>query len=178
MGVTLTIIGVCIVASAGSLDRLASLSINRGDYLMIVACLLYSGYALALRRFSDVSSLSLFSIIALSALITSIPLSSFEYLAGELQWPTLKGWIIVLLITLLPSFLAQICFIQGVALIGPGRAGIFVNLVPIFASFLAVSILGEPFRIYHGAALFLVLGGIWLAEQKKKQGVERNTSAL
>jgi drug/metabolite transporter (DMT)-like permease len=178
MGVALTIIGVCIVASAGSLERLASLSINRGDYLMIIACLLYAGYALALRRFSDVSSLSLFSIIALSALITSIPLSSIEYLAGDFQWPTMKGWIIVLLVTLLPSFLAQICFIQGVALIGPGRAGIFVNLVPIFASFLAVSILGEPFRIYHGVALVLVLGGIWLAEQKKKRDDTRISAVL
>ena len=178
MGVTLTIIGVCIVASAGSLERLASLSINRGDYLMIFACLLYSGYALALRQFSEVSSLSLFSIIALSALITSIPLSSIEYLMGDFQWPTLKGWIIVLLITLLPSFLAQICFIQGVSLIGPGRAGIFVNLVPIFASFLAVTILGEPFRIYHGVALFLVLGGIWLSERNKKRDVKNSFSEL
>jgi len=167
MGVALTIVGVCIVASAGSLERLASLSINRGDYLMIIACLLYSGYALALRRFSEISSLSLFSIIAFSALITSIPLSSFEYMTGDLQWPTSKGWVIVMLVTLLPSFLAQICFIQGVSAIGPGRAGVFVNLVPIFASFLAVTILSEPFRVYHGVALGLVLGGIWLSERKQ-----------
>ena len=178
MGVALTILGVCIVASAGSLERMASLSINRGDYLMIFACLLYSGYALALRRFSEISSLSLFSIIALSALITSIPLSSVEYLMGDFQWPTFKGWVIVLLVTLLPSFLAQIFFIQGVAAIGPGRAGIFVNLVPVFASFLAVSILGEPFRVYHGVALSLVLGGIWLSERKKQRDVKSTFSEV
>jgi drug/metabolite transporter (DMT)-like permease len=67
-------------------------------------------------------------------------------------------------VTLFPSFLAQICFIEGVTLIGPGRAGIFVNLVPVFASILAVAILHEPFELFHALALVLVLGGIGLAE--------------
>lgn len=168
MGVVLTLIGVCIVASAGSLESL-TLIITQGDYLMIVACLLYAGYALALRRFTTVSSLSLVTMIALSALITSIPLSVFEFLAGNWQWPTTKGWIIVALVILLPSFLGQIFFIRGVVAIGPARAGIFVNLVPVFASILVVAILNEPFRIYHGIALVLVLGGIWLSERKKKR---------
>lgn len=169
MGVVLTLIGVCIVASASSLQSLTTLTITQGDYLMIMACLLYAGYMLALRQFESVSSLSLFTVIALSALITSIPLSVFEFLTGNLQWPTTKGWVIVVLVTFLPSFLGQICFIQGVAALGPARAGIFVNLTPVFASILAVAILSEPFRIYHGIALALVLGGIWLSERKKRQ---------
>ena len=82
------------------------------------------------------------------------------------MWPTPKGWVIVVLVTLLPSFIAQICFIQGVTDIGPGRAGIFVNLVPVFASLLAILVLGESFRFYHGLALALVIGGIWLAERR------------
>ncbi|MEC9404976.1 MAG: EamA family transporter, partial [Pseudomonadota bacterium] len=49
---------------------------------------------------------------------------------------------------------------------GPARAGVFINLVPIFAAILAVSILGEPFKWYHGTALALVIGGIWLSERK------------
>ncbi len=168
MGVVLTIIGVSMVASAGNLQRLTSLTLNQGDYLMILACLLAAGYTLALRRFTSVSPLSVLSVIALSAFMTSLPLSVVEFLLGNLQWPTAKGWIIVALITFFPSFLAQIFFIQGVAAIGPGRAGIFVNLVPIFASVLAVSILNEPFKAYHGIALVLVLGGIWLSEQNNK----------
>jgi drug/metabolite transporter (DMT)-like permease len=52
-----------------------------------------------------------------------------------------------------------------VALIGPSRAGIFVNLVPVFASILALVVLHEPFEPFHAIALGLVLGGIWLAER-------------
>ncbi len=167
MGVALTVIGVLVIASGGDLQRLASLTITRGDYIMVIACLFYAGYVLALRRFATAPSLCVFLVLALSAFMVSLPLSASEFLTGNLQWPTTKGWIIVILVTLLPSFLAQIFFIQGVATIGPGRAGMFVNLVPVFASILAVTLLNEPFRVYHGIALALVLGGIWLSERKR-----------
>ena len=169
LGVVVTVIGVVIVASAGDYEKLTSLSINQGDYFMIVACLLYSAYALTLRQFSHVSSLALFSIIAIAAFISSLPLSVVEFYRGDLQWPTQKGWIVIALITLLPSFIAQICFIKGVSELGPGRAGIFVNLVPVFASILAVSILAEPFKLFHAVALLLVISGIWLAESRKRK---------
>jgi len=167
IGVAVTIVGVCIVASAGNFERLFSLHIERGDYYMILACFLYAGYAIGLKRFSGVSSLSLFAVIAIAAFLTSIPMSYTEYLLGSLQWPTAKGWVIVALVTFFPSFLAQICFIQGVTAIGPGRAGVFVNLVPVFAAILAVTILQEPFKMYHGVALALVISGIWLSERGK-----------
>ena len=87
---------------------------------------------------------------------------------GEAQIPTLRGWGVVVLVALFPSFLAQLTFIKGVEIIGPGRAGIFVNLVPVFGAALAVIFLGEEFHLYHGIALALVLGGIWVAERSVK----------
>ena len=55
----------------------------------------------------------------------------------------------------------------GVGIIGPGRAGVFVNLVPLFAATLAVVVLNEPFKLFHGLAMVLVLGGIALSEKGK-----------
>ena len=55
---------------------------------------------------------------------------------------------------------------RGVDLIGPGRAGLFANLVPVFGPALSVLILGEAFELYHAWGLALVLGGIWLAERR------------
>jgi drug/metabolite transporter (DMT)-like permease len=52
-----------------------------------------------------------------------------------------------------------------VELIGPGRAGVFVNLVPAFGALMAVVLLGEPFAAYHVAALALVVGGIAIAQR-------------
>jgi drug/metabolite transporter (DMT)-like permease len=153
--------------TAVNLARLTSLTFNFGDLLMIAACALYSGYMLALRRRPPVSALGLFTVMAAAAFLASLPLALTEAALGRFQWPTATGWIILALVTLFPSFLAQIFFIQGIALIGPSRAGIFVNLVPVFASILAVLVLGEPFTRSHALALGLVLGGIWLAERGK-----------
>lgn len=164
-GVGLTMIGVVIVGSGGSLKRLAMLTLNHGDVLMIIACSLYAAYAVGLRRRPAVSALGLFTVLAGSAFLFSLPLLAAEVALGQFQWPTATGWMVAGLVTLLPSFLAQIFFIQGVALIGPGRAGVFINLVPVFASILAVLILNEPFEGYHAVALGLVLAGIWLSER-------------
>ena len=89
-------------------------------------------------------------------------------MAGAFLWPTPTGWLVIGLVTLFPSFLAQIFFILGVDKIGPARAGVFVNLVPVFAAGLAVLFLGEAFQFYHGAALGLVLFGIFLSEKFKQ----------
>lgn len=79
---------------------------------------------------------------------------------------------VVALVTLFPSFLAQIFFMKGVEGIGPGRAGVFVNLVPIFAAFLVIVFLGERMQTYHFLALALVLFGIWLSERGKAPAPE------
>jgi drug/metabolite transporter (DMT)-like permease len=166
-GVLVTMLGVAIVACGGELARLASLALNFGDVLMIAGCVLYAGYTLGLSRRPLVAPLSLFTGIAAAAFVSSLPLALAEAALGRWQWPTATGWIIVGLVTVFPSFLAQIAFIHGVTLIGPSRAGVFVNLVPVFASILALLVLHEPFRLFHAVALALVLGGIWLSEHGK-----------
>jgi len=166
-GVVATVLGVALVASGGELAGLAALSARPGDFLMVVACAFFAVYAVGLRRRPQVSSLGLFTVMSAAAFAASLPLSLGELALGLTQWPTLRGWAVVVAITLLPSFLAQLLFMRGVQLIGPGRAGIFVNLVPVFASILAVAFLGEPFEAFHAVALALVLGGIWLAEHGK-----------
>ncbi len=166
-GVVLTVFGVVIVASGGQLARLAGLAINFGDVLMIVACVFYAGYAVGLRQRPPASPIGLFTVMAGAAFVASLPLVFTEVALGKFQWPTITGWIVVSLITVFPSFLAQIFFIKGVGQIGPARAGVFVNLVPVFASILAVTFIGESFEPFHAIALCLVLGGIWLSERGK-----------
>jgi drug/metabolite transporter (DMT)-like permease len=168
IGVFVTILGVVIVGSGGSFERLAGLELNRGDLMMLAACALYAGYTVALRFKPQVAALSFFAIMAIAALLTSLPFTIVEIQLEHFQAPTSAGWIVVILVTLFPSFIAQLAFIRGVGILGPGRAGVFANLVPVFASIFAVSFLGEPFEIYQGTALILVLFGIWLSERGKR----------
>ncbi len=175
LGVFVTLVGVVVVAVGGDVSRLLGLVFNHGDVLMLVATTFYSGYAVFLREKPQIPGLAFFGALALSALIASLPLVAYEAATGTLQWPTPKGWAIVAYVSLFPSFLAQLLFIRGVELIGPGRAGVFINLVPVFTALLAVALLREPIEFYHFMALGLVLGGIWLAERKKEVRPFRKT---
>jgi drug/metabolite transporter (DMT)-like permease len=166
-GVAVTLCGVIIVASHGDPGELASLQVNRGDGFMLIACFFYSAYSIGLTRRPNVSALGLFAVMAAIAWLVSLPLVGFETWQQGWTAPSPKGWLLALMVTLLPSLIAQIFFIQGVALIGPGRAGVFVNLVPVFASVMAVLFLDEAFELYHALALSMVLGGIWLSEMGK-----------
>ena len=167
-GVGLTIFGVAWVASKGNLQSFSILSMNRGDALLVFACFIYASYTVGLRGRPKVSALGFFTALAIAAFFTSIPLAIGEYSMGLSQWPTSKGWMVIFAIILFPSFASQLFYMRGVELIGPNRAGVFVNLVPVFASILAVTFLREPFESYHGVSLVMVLGGIWLSEKGKK----------
>lgn len=166
LGVAVTIIGVLVTASRGDWRLLAQLSFVPGDLWMIIACLLYAGYTVAIRTRPAMPGLIFFTAMAIVACLVSLPLLAVEIAAGQAYWPTPTGWLILAYVVIGPSILSQLFFMRAIELIGPGRAGVFVNLVPVFAPLLAVLILGEQLALYHGLALVLVLGGIWIAERK------------
>ena len=164
VGAVLTMGGIAVVASQGELSRLAALKFNLGDVWMVIGCVLYAGFALGLRQRPAVPAIVFFAALAAVAAVVSLPFVAVEIAMGQSYLPSAKGWLLVLFIGLLPSFISQLTFMQGVALIGPARAGMFMNLVPIFGPLLAVMVLGEPLSAYHAVALALVLGGIYIAE--------------
>ena len=169
LGVALTLAGVAVVASRGQWSVLRALDLNAGDVSVLLASVLYAGYTLGLRAKPAVSPLVFFAAVAAVAALASLPLLAWEVAAGHFFWPTPQGWLIILYVGLLPSFVSQITFIRAVELIGPARAGVFYNLTPVFGPALAVLVLGEPLQLYHVAALAMVLGGIWVAERLGKR---------
>jgi drug/metabolite transporter (DMT)-like permease len=164
-GVLITTIGVLVVATHGMPLSILEIGLNRGDLAMLVACALYAFYTVALRDRPNIPGTAFFTLLALIAAITSLPLLALEALTTGLSMPTLQGWLVTLYVAIFPSCLAQLFYVRGVDLIGPGRAGVFVNLVPVFAAILAVTLINEPFAMFHAVALALVIGGIWLAQR-------------
>ena len=167
VGIVVTMLGVVFVSISGELENMMSFSFNNGDLMMLIAVVFYGAYTVGLRRKHNLSSMVLFASVVGWAFISTLPLTIYEFVSGRTVWPDENVWIIVGLIVLLPSFLSQICFIASVKLIGPARSGVFVNLVPVFASVLAVQLLGEAFELYHGISLLLVLSGIYIFERYK-----------
>ena len=165
LGVAVTLAGVIAVATQGDPRALATMSLNLGDMLILGACMIYAAYTLWLRNRPAVSPLSQFAVMAAGAWIASWLLLGVELRVSAVMPPTSVGWLIALVTAVFPSLLAQVWFIRGVELLGPARAGIFVNLVPALAALLAVVVLGESFGVHHPLGLALVLGGITLSER-------------
>ncbi|MEL7470385.1 MAG: DMT family transporter [Pseudomonadota bacterium] len=167
LGVTATLLGVAVVATQGTPWLVLEIGFNDGDLIMLAACASYGFYAILLKNRPDLPGAILFTLMSVIALLTSIPLAFAEAVFADDGYaaPSMYGIILTLFVAIFPGILAQQFFLRGVDLIGPQRAGIFTNLVPVFASALAVLILGQVFASYHALALGLVLGGIWLAQR-------------
>jgi drug/metabolite transporter (DMT)-like permease len=167
VGVLVTALGVAVVATRGAPLSILEVDFNKGDLAMLAACVLYAIYTVALGDRPGMPGVAFFALLALIAAITSLPLVTFEVAAGTFRMPTTTGLAVTAWIAIFPSFLSQVFYLRGVDLIGPGRAGVFINLVPVFAALLAVGLIAEPFAAYHAAGLVLVLGGIWLAQRTR-----------
>ncbi|NCF26454.1 MAG: EamA family transporter [Gammaproteobacteria bacterium] len=165
IGVLLTITGVLVTATRGAPLTVLETGVNRGDALMMLCVLLYGSYTVALRFRPDIHWTSLMFVLTFSATVFSAPFYAIEIMQSGFQLPRQEAWAIIAYTAIFPSMASQLFFIRGVAMLGANRAGLFINLVPIFGAILAVMILGESFRPYHLAGLLLVLGGIGMAER-------------
>ena len=175
LGLILTFCGVIFIVSQGSLNTIFQLSFYTGDIIMILDVICYSGYTLGLQKRPKINSLTLFSYISFAAWITTVPLLSIELYFNQSFLPTQFGWFLIIYIAIVPSLICQIYYIRGVDLIGPGQAGLYTNLVPVFAAILAILILSEKIYFYHLFALVLVFSGIYLFEKTKaKPSLKKN----
>tara|TARA_B100000700_G_scaffold56798_1_gene61330 strand:- start:1773 stop:2663 length:891 start_codon:yes stop_codon:yes gene_type:complete len=166
LGVIISIIGVTIITTNGDIEILLNLQLNKGDLIMLVACLMYSYYTLSLKTRLQIPGIAFFTLMSVIANFLALPLFIIDYLINGINYPSINGLIITILVAIFPSSLAQIFYLRAVDIAGPGKAGIYTNIVPIFSSILAVILLNQRFEIFHGVSLVLVLSGIWLSERK------------
>ena len=165
VGIVIGLIGVLELASGGNLQRLIEVDLNIGDMYMLLGCALFASYTLGLQKRPDGDEIIGLLILSATAQLITAPGLIYEVVSNEIIWPTSKGWLIVIYVTLCTSFLAHLFYIRSVQLIGAGLCGLFSNLTPIFSALLAVSLLGEKFGQFHAIALMLVLSGLWLAQK-------------
>lgn len=165
VGFALTLVGVAVTTANGDLSTLLSLDLNRGDALMMLAVLFYGGYTVALRFKPQIHWLSTIFVLSCASLAVSFVYAGIEFALGLTQLPDFQGVAAALYTVIFPSLIAQSLYIRGVEMIGPNRANLFINLVPVFGALLAVMIVGEKLHLFHVVALVCVLGGITLAER-------------
>jgi drug/metabolite transporter (DMT)-like permease len=145
------------------------MSFNVGDIILLVATMSYSIYAVCLRRApSELSSSALMAGMFGFAALYMFPLWLVELYVFDRPFAVnvTTIWSIGFM-TICPSILAQIFWAFSVSRVGPGRAGYFIYLAPVFGVILAMTFLGEHFRWFHAAGIGLIFAGIWLATRPK-----------
>lgn len=167
LGAALTIWGVLLVATHGEPARILSLSVNQGDGLTLGACGLYALYSLTLKYRPDIHWLSFlaatFTGAAMAALVLPLGFAG-GFAAVAPADVTARGWLIVAYTAVFPSIAAQLCYAVSVVRVGPNRASLFINLIPVFGTVMSVLLLREAFQPYHLIASAFVVVGIALAE--------------
>ena len=163
LGIFLALLGVVIMLSTGNWAVLTNLQFNIGDLFALSAIFGLSSYALNLRKLPPELSVveSLFGITVAGSLML-LPfyiLESIFYATVPFRASTV---IVVLELALLVSVFGNLMWNRGNALIGPSRAAMFINLIPLFGAILAITFLGEKIFVYHLFGGVMICLGLWL----------------
>jgi drug/metabolite transporter (DMT)-like permease len=167
LGIGVSLAGVVAIIARGDFASLAGLRLSAGDLWILTAMVDWAVYTLLLRkRPAGVSPLAFLAVTMAVGLAAITPFYLAE-LAGGAHIEFTPGSIAALAyIGVFPSLVAFLFWNRAVAEVGADRAGIFVHLMPVFGTLLAIVFLGEAFRAYHAAGIALILAGIALATRK------------
>jgi drug/metabolite transporter (DMT)-like permease len=167
-GVLVSLGGVAIIASKGSLTLLRHLSVNPGDAWVLAAMAIYGIYAAMFRRRPKAHPLSfLVATMGIGSTII-LPFFVWERASGARITPAWPAFAALAYIAIFPSFIAYLFFNRGIELIGAARAGQSMHLMPVFGAALAVLFLGERFHFYHAVGITLIAAGIALASLRPR----------
>jgi drug/metabolite transporter (DMT)-like permease len=164
-GMAVSLIGVAVIVLQGEFARMATLSFNRGDMVMLFATGVWALYTALLRTRPPISTLSFIGITYAIAGIVNAPLAAWEYAHGQTMDVTPQTLAAVIYAGVLASLVAYLCYARSVEIIGANRTGVFIHLIPLFTSVLAIVLLGEQPALYHAAGFGLILAGVFITQR-------------
>ncbi len=173
LGVFFCMVGAALVVLRGDLSTLVNLTFVQGDLVIGVAVVLYALYSAFLRRRPSIHPMSFLIWTFGLGVLGLVPLYLAElFLRGGFALDRDVA-LSILYVSTFPSIVAYFCWNRGIDMIGPNRGGLFINLLPVFASGLAVAFLGESLRGYHVAGMALIFTGMVLFNRKGSQPIVR-----
>ena len=169
LGVIFSLLGVVVIVTKADLSKLLSLNFNKGDLWMVVAMFSWAMYSALLRKKKfELSQISLLQVIISTGLILLLPAYLIEMALGHQVNINLPFILTLSYVVLFPGLASFIFWIKGIALIGSNRSGIFLHLMPIFSTILAILIFKEKFMTFHLIGTIFIITGIVLSSKRIK----------
>ena len=167
LGVIFSLLGVVVIVTKADLSKLLSLNFNKGDLWMVVAMFSWAMYSALLRKKKfELSQISLLQVIISTGLILLLPAYLIEMALGHKVNINLPFILTLGYVVLFPGLASFIFWIKGIALIGSNRSGIFLHLMPIFSTILAILIFKEKFMTFHLIGTIFIITGIVLSSKR------------
>ena len=112
--------------------------------------------------------LTLVHIICTFGLIIVFPQFLYEYSNGKLIQIDINLIYILIFLALFPSIGSYYCWAGAVSIIGANRAGIFLSLIPLFSTIMAIFFYNEKFQLFHLIGAILIILGLFLSNKEIK----------
>ncbi len=166
-GVFLSLLGVIFIITKSDLDLIKNLDFNKGDLIMASGMFAWALYSALLKKKTyEISQITLLEVVIITGLLFLIPIYILEIYLGN---PLIvhKPFILTLTyVVLLPGLASFFFWIKGISIIGANRAGVFLHLMPIFGSLMAIILFDEKFMLYHVLGAIFIIAGITLSNKK------------
>lgn len=164
MGCALSFTGVALVSGMGG-ETPAGQSPWLGGTLVLLGLVSWALYTVGSGAvMGRLSALTVnWTTLAISILL-QIPLLWTDHKLMESGFAAVPpgGWGALAYLILFATALGQQAWLYGVQGVGPSRAGVFVNLIPVSALLLSVVVLGEAIGVREALGIALILAGVWL----------------
>jgi len=169
LGVIFSLLGVVVIVTKADLGKLFSLNFNKGDLWMVVAMFSWAMYSALLKKKKfDLTHISFLQTIITAGLILLLPAYLIEMALGYKLNVNLPFVLTLSYVVLFPGLASFFFWIKGISIIGSNRSGIFLHLMPIFSTVMAVLIFNEKFMDFHLIGATLIIAGIVLSSKKVK----------
>ena len=167
IGLMLSVIGICAIISNADIKKIINLSFNKGDLWMLVCVITWALYSTLLKKNKfKFSQFTLIQLMVSVGIIFLIPQFFYERSIG-LELNLNKSFVVILLyVVIFPALAAYYCWQKGIEIVGPNRATMFIQLMPLLSAVLAIIIFKEKFEMYHFIGAAFILTGIYLSNRK------------
>ena len=168
LGMIFSLLGVAVIVTKANLNKLLNLNFNKGDLWMVVAMLSWAMYSALLRKKKfELSQISLLQTIISAGLILLLPAYLIEMSLGYRLNIHLPSILTLSYVVLFPGLASFFFWIKGISIIGSNRSGIFLHLMPIFSTIMAILIFKEKFMTFHFIGAVLIITGVVLSSKGK-----------
>ena len=166
LGVFFSLMGVVTIVTNANISKLLNLNFNKGDLWMVVAMFSWAMYSALLRKKKfELSQISFLQTIISAGLILLLPAYLIEMALGYRVNIHLPFILTLTYVVLFPGLASFFFWIKGISIIGSNRSGIFLHLMPIFSTIMAMLIFKEEFMTFHLIGAILIITGIILSSK-------------